>query len=403
MPVPVVEFSDERLPNGLRLIVVEDHLAPVVAVNIWYNVGSKHEVPGKTGFAHLFEHVMFQGSAHVGKAEHMALVVVTTYFVRRIVRRFGYKTPNFTTAGIFHLHGFVTIKNEQLPWSIILKVIKPDSTEKEEPLHHNYWRREALVFESKLLDDLPDSIQAAKSYLIEEQQDGTIWLWMERVKGQYADSQEQFDFIARQLGRFNGTYLMEKEIPNQEWICRGWLKSWTTASRMYAPSPENYLHRLHRDNVRSIWSWFQGFNKQVENNLSSLERLPRVLAHQDLSQMNMLIVKNDFETDRLVLIDWQFMSISGVGEDLAKMFGVNMSLGIIPPERYGAFQNSLFNAYIAGLKDMGWQGDEGTGEIWLLFRHCFTKHMGSTQVHFIGRSIRRRSPKHKSSRQRCSA
>ena len=74
MPVPVVEFTDERLPNGLRLIVAEDHLAPVVAVNVWYDVGSKHEVPGKTGFAHLFEHVMFQGSAHVGKAEHMALV-----------------------------------------------------------------------------------------------------------------------------------------------------------------------------------------------------------------------------------------------------------------------------------------------------------------------------------------
>jgi predicted Zn-dependent peptidase len=74
MPVPVVEFTDERLPNGLRLIVAEDHLAPVAAVNVWYDVGSKHEVEGKTGFAHLFEHVMFQGSAHVGKAEHMALV-----------------------------------------------------------------------------------------------------------------------------------------------------------------------------------------------------------------------------------------------------------------------------------------------------------------------------------------
>jgi predicted Zn-dependent peptidase len=74
MPVPVVEFSDERLANGLRLIVAEDHLAPVVAVNVWYDVGSKHEQPGKTGFAHLFEHVMFQGSAHVAKAEHMALV-----------------------------------------------------------------------------------------------------------------------------------------------------------------------------------------------------------------------------------------------------------------------------------------------------------------------------------------
>jgi predicted Zn-dependent peptidase len=69
-----VRFTDERLANGLRLIVSEDHLAPVVAVCIWYNVGSKHEVDGKTGFAHLFEHVMFQGSGHVAKAEHMALV-----------------------------------------------------------------------------------------------------------------------------------------------------------------------------------------------------------------------------------------------------------------------------------------------------------------------------------------
>jgi zinc protease len=69
-----VRFSDERLDNGLRVIVAEDHLAPVVAVNIWYDVGSKHEVPGKTGFAHLFEHVMFQGSAHVAKTEHIALV-----------------------------------------------------------------------------------------------------------------------------------------------------------------------------------------------------------------------------------------------------------------------------------------------------------------------------------------
>jgi predicted Zn-dependent peptidase len=72
--IPLVSFTDERLPNGLRLIIAEDHLAPVVAINLWYNVGSRHEVEGKTGFAHLFEHVMFQGSAHVGKAEHIALI-----------------------------------------------------------------------------------------------------------------------------------------------------------------------------------------------------------------------------------------------------------------------------------------------------------------------------------------
>jgi predicted Zn-dependent peptidase len=74
MRVPTIEFTDERLANGLRLVISEDHLAPVVAVNIWYAVGSKHEVPGRTGFAHLFEHLMFQGSAHVSKTEHFGLI-----------------------------------------------------------------------------------------------------------------------------------------------------------------------------------------------------------------------------------------------------------------------------------------------------------------------------------------
>ena len=57
------------LPNGLRLIVHEDHSTPIVAVNVWYHVGSGHEEPGRTGFAHLFEHIMFEGSANVPEGE----------------------------------------------------------------------------------------------------------------------------------------------------------------------------------------------------------------------------------------------------------------------------------------------------------------------------------------------
>ncbi|MEO6056299.1 MAG: pitrilysin family protein, partial [Gemmatimonadales bacterium] len=55
------------LPNGLTLLVHEDHKAPIVAVNVWYHVGSKNERPGRTGFAHLFEHLMFNGSEHHDK------------------------------------------------------------------------------------------------------------------------------------------------------------------------------------------------------------------------------------------------------------------------------------------------------------------------------------------------
>ncbi|RAK26914.1 putative Zn-dependent peptidase [Actinoplanes lutulentus] len=63
-----------RLANGLRVVVSEDRTAPVVCVNLWYDVGSRHEPPGQTGFAHLFEHLMFEGSQHVKKTEHMKLV-----------------------------------------------------------------------------------------------------------------------------------------------------------------------------------------------------------------------------------------------------------------------------------------------------------------------------------------
>ena len=59
-----VPFEKYELPNGLEVILHEDHSVPLVAVNIWYHVGSKDEQPGKTGFAHLFEHMMFQGSKH---------------------------------------------------------------------------------------------------------------------------------------------------------------------------------------------------------------------------------------------------------------------------------------------------------------------------------------------------
>jgi zinc protease len=59
-----LSFSKHRLANGLDVIVHEDHSCPIVAVNVWYHVGSKNERPGHTGFAHLFEHLMFEGSEH---------------------------------------------------------------------------------------------------------------------------------------------------------------------------------------------------------------------------------------------------------------------------------------------------------------------------------------------------
>ena len=69
-----VDFKETTLKNGLRVITVEDHSAPVIAVALTYNVGSRNERQGRTGFAHLFEHMMFKGSENVGSGEHFMLV-----------------------------------------------------------------------------------------------------------------------------------------------------------------------------------------------------------------------------------------------------------------------------------------------------------------------------------------
>ncbi|HSD32430.1 MAG TPA: pitrilysin family protein [Gemmatimonadales bacterium] len=69
-----ISYDTFSLANGLRVITSEDHSTPIVAVDVWYNTGSRNERVGRSGFAHLFEHMMFQGSAHVKKAQHFQLV-----------------------------------------------------------------------------------------------------------------------------------------------------------------------------------------------------------------------------------------------------------------------------------------------------------------------------------------
>ncbi len=89
MPPLDYHLDEHTLDNGLRVVVNEDHSVPTVAVNLWVGVGSRHEVAGKTGFAHLFEHLMFQGSRNVASGEHFSILMAhgarlnaTTWFDR---------------------------------------------------------------------------------------------------------------------------------------------------------------------------------------------------------------------------------------------------------------------------------------------------------------------------------
>jgi zinc protease len=72
--LPEIKYQEFKLPNGLQVLTHEDHRLPLVAVDLWYHVGPLNEKPGRTGFAHLFEHMMFEGSKHVGEKAHIKYV-----------------------------------------------------------------------------------------------------------------------------------------------------------------------------------------------------------------------------------------------------------------------------------------------------------------------------------------
>jgi zinc protease len=74
LKLPELKYETYTLPNGLKVITHEDHRLPLVAVDLWYHVGPLNERPGRTGFAHLFEHMMFEGSEHVGQKAHIKFV-----------------------------------------------------------------------------------------------------------------------------------------------------------------------------------------------------------------------------------------------------------------------------------------------------------------------------------------
>jgi predicted Zn-dependent peptidase len=113
LSIPIERF---KLENGLRVNLTPDATTPVVSVNLWYGVGSRNERAGKTGFAHLFEHMMFQGSEHVPKNRHFELIEraggtlnATTWFDR---------TNYFETVPSHHLELALWLESDRMGWML---------------------------------------------------------------------------------------------------------------------------------------------------------------------------------------------------------------------------------------------------------------------------------------------
>ena len=104
---------------------------------------------------------------------------------------------NFITDGIFRISGTAYIQETEVPWSLIIKIIKRAEEEKSNPMHHNYWKREALVNQTNILNKFADVFYVPQCYKVEEKENGTIWLWMEEIKqnNQLALGQEHIQHL----------------------------------------------------------------------------------------------------------------------------------------------------------------------------------------------------------------
>ena len=140
VPREYTEIHDVKLDNGLHTLIVESHDAPVIDVQVWYHVGSKNEVPGRTGFAHLFEHLMFDGTKNLGANEF------SDYIIRSGGTDNAYTTEDTT---VF----WETVPSNMLPVVLWLEADRMRNLEINEKVFNN--ERQVVEEERRLRFDNP--------------------------------------------------------------------------------------------------------------------------------------------------------------------------------------------------------------------------------------------------------
>ena len=138
--LPYTEIHEMKLDNGLRALIVETHDAPVIDVQVWYHVGSKNEVPGRTGFAHFFEHLMFDGTKNLGSNEF------SDYIIRSGGTDNAYTTEDTT---VF----WETVPSNMLPVVLWLEADRMRNLEINEKVFDN--ERQVVEEERRLRFDNP--------------------------------------------------------------------------------------------------------------------------------------------------------------------------------------------------------------------------------------------------------
>ncbi len=289
----------------------------------------------------------------------------------------GYKLINEVTAGLYRVAGTARDGDMPVPWSIFLKVLRASSgdgahgspsggfTPSDEPQHWNYWKREALLYASGLLDDLAPDLVAPRCFAMTADSSNEASLWLEEIQGQPAAGWpvERFGLAACHLGRFQGAYLAGRPLPAYDWLSRHGLRQWAPDATSAVPEllqdPEAWEHPLVRPHLPAeaqrlalrLWA-------ERDALLDAVERLPRTLCHLDFWPPNLFAGLGPDDGHRTVLIDWSFAGHGAPTEDTANLVMDCVWMFKQDPAHLERLEQVIVEGYRAGVHEAGWRGDQ---------------------------------------------
>jgi hypothetical protein len=260
---------------------------------------------------------------------------------------------------IVRFAGLASDEGHTRPWSLILKCLSEQGETQPEDLF--YWKREAEINRSSLLEQLPGGLAAPRCLGVVDISDTVCWLWLEDLgnDGNLRWDMARYSLAARHLGQFNGAYLVAPVLPDWPWLNNALSRKET----VHAAAGIDKLRRVWRhphvspafaggsiDRLFDFWD-------ARELLLRCLERLPQTFCHNDAFRRNLFTRDGPNGSTQTVAIDWAIAGTGPVGAELAAMVWATLAAQEVEPGDACLLGETVFDGYLAGLGDAGWHGD----------------------------------------------
>lgn len=284
---------------------------------------------------------------------------------------------NPVTVGLFRVEGEADLPGQSgMPWTVVLKIVRDVSLGipelevgySHEPQDWNYWNREFHVYRSGFLDDLPGPLTAVRCWGLTEVAADESWLWLQALEGARPRRRWSHDELAASaydLGAFSAQGLERvEEIESYDWAARRWLRGWVSSSQGFgaghaAEHDGCWQHPLLRDLLPpSTRDRYLALMSASARLINVIESFPRTVSHHDAQWSNLFRPDAGAARTGTIAIDWSFLGSAPVGQDLGNHLAGNISNRAIDPYESAAHDASASDAYLQGLRDFGWSGDD---------------------------------------------